>query len=682
MTDSKRELKDLLYNEACLAIERGWTIIPLSISGKRPLAEWKQYQTTATTQEEVDEWFDKGAPTSSGSRAEIFNLALVTGAISGVIVLDCDNEEAVKYAKKNNLQTPYTVKTTRGYHYYFAHPRHGKKFQNKVGGVGRDWVDVHGLDLRGDGGYVVMPPSIKITNGKVAHQYKWEIAQTFEWEELNDFMWKGKPTEIKQTEGVFSFDSMDLSDVKVANIEDTMSVWEQTEIRIKTLGRKLKEGDGTDGWLLRYCGQSVRRGCLSDDLYQSVLNYHQKFFDDGGFSPEETETWIRQKMRSALEMDNRNYPEDYNKDGSRISKTKAKVVLAPLQEQSDKEVVASKRLVPIYIDAVDRILKDMVDEPYWCDPLIPEATITQVVGFNGHGKSYFLTALLTSLAAGNESFGPYEMGRPCKIFYMDYDNPRRTALRRMQEFNKIFGTTNEHFALWSPTLITPDDGGEINLMEEKDFRLLGEWLKSVKPQIIVIDTLRNAFRGMEENSPSEWAKVNYIAKSIRNTGCSVILVHHRNKPGDSGQGREAGSTAQLTDVDTQVFISQIFENKEEAKQKAGLLDKDLTIFTLDKREFSPYNYLRANMRPDSRLSMVTQISFGKVRQQTELHQTHYIGWCEEILTGEKYIVSTKSLKQQAKFLSLKQGLNPSQISRELKVPKYEIKRWLGLTEES
>jgi len=252
----------------------------------------------------------------------------------------------------------------------------------------------------------------------------------------------------------------------------------------------------------------------------------------------------------------------------------------------------------------------------------------------------------------------------------------------MQEFNKIFGTTNEHFALWSPTLITPDDGGEINLMEEKDFRLLGEWLKSVKPQIIVIDTLRNAFRGMEENSPSEWAKVNYIAKSIRNTGCSVILVHHRNKPGDSGQGREAGSTAQLTDVDTQVFISQIFENKEEAKQKAGLLDKDLTIFTLDKREFSPYNYLRANMRPDSRLSMVTQISFGKVRQQTELHQTHYIGWCEEILTGEKYIVSTKSLKQQAKFLSLKQGLNPSQISRELKVPKYEIKRWLGLTEES
>ena len=179
-------------------------------------------------------------------------------------------------------------------------------------------------------------------------------------------------------------------------------------------------------------------------------------------------------------MDRRNHPEDYDSNGQRV------------EEKKEVEIPRS-RLQPIYIDAVDRMLKDMVDEPYWSNPLIPEATITQVVGFNGHGKSYFLSAMLTALSSGNENFGPYEMGRPAKVFYMDYDNPRRTALRRMQEFNKTFGKTNGHFALWSPTLISPEDGGEMNLMEEKDFRLLGEWLKVVSP-----DTLYE-MRGNEIN---------------------------------------------------------------------------------------------------------------------------------------------------------------------------------------
>ena len=677
----KEELKNLLYQEACQCIDRGWSIIPLSMTGKKPLAEWKQYQTRLTTQDEVDEWFDKGAPTSGGGRVEIFNLALITGSISGVIVLDCDNEESVQYAKKHNLQSPFSVKTVRGKHYYFAHPQHGKRFANKVGGIARDWVDVQGLDLRGDGGYVVMPPSIKLKDGKATHQYSWELAETFDWDDLSDFPWKGKPTDTiePEIEREFSFDTMDLTEVKVANIEDTLTIFEQTELRVKHLGRKLTDGDGTDGWMVRYCGQMVRRGLVGDDLFQSVLNYHDKFFDYGRHSQEETEGWLKVKMQSALQMDMRNYPDDY-KDGVRINK-REKLPLVSNEDQ-DKEVIEASRLVPIYIDAVERILSSIQDEPYWCDPLIPEATITQVVGFNGHGKSYLLSALLTSLCAGNESFGPYEMGKPAKVFYMDYDNPRRTALRRMQNFNKTFGDTNEHFGLWSPTLITPEDGGEMNLMEEKDFRLLGEWLEKVKPNIVVIDTIRNAFRGMDENSPSEWAKVNFVAKSIRNKGISVILVHHRNKPGEGGLGREAGSTAQLTDVDTQVFVSQVYQDKADAKAKAGLLDKDLTIYTLDRREFSPFKYLEALMPPDSRLNMVTQVSFGKVRQQTELHQTHYIGWCEDLLTGNTFIVSTKSLKQKAKKLSLSEGKSASEISRLLMVPRYEIERWLGISSET
>ena len=667
MATKKEEFKARVYDEAVRAVDRGWNIIPLSIKSKKPLCEWKEYQTRKVTHEEVDKWFTEGAPTSGGGKAEVFNLALVTGSISGVIVLDCDNDEAVAYAKKHRLVSPIAVKTTRGYHYYWAHPQHGKRFQNKVGGTSREWVNVKGLDLRGDGGYVVMPPSIKVNEENIpTHQYEWNIADGHDYEDIDDFVWQGSPSDVEEPE-VFSFDTLDLSAVKVASIADSMSVWEQTENRVKHLGRLLSEGDGTDDWMVRYCGQMVRRGLTGEDLWQSIINYNEKFFDNSKFTSKETDNWIKTKIQSALEMDRRNHPEDYDSNGQRV------------EEKKEVEIPRS-RLQPIYIDAVDRMLKDMVDEPYWSNPLIPEATITQVVGFNGHGKSYFLSAMLTALSSGNENFGPYEMGRPAKVFYMDYDNPRRTALRRMQEFNKTFGKTNGHFALWSPTLISPEDGGEMNLMEEKDFRLLGEWLKVVSPDILVIDTIRNAFRGLEEASPKDWGIVNLVAKNIRNAGVSVVLVHHRNKPGESGLGREAGSTAQLTDVDTQVFITQVFKDKAEAKAKAGLLDNDLTIFTLDGREFSPYGYLQAQMNADSRLSMVTQISFGKVRQQTELHQTHYIGWCEDLRTGEKYIVSTKSKKQQALKLILKEKKTPTEASRIIKVPVYEIRSWLGLDE--
>ena len=45
MENEKEKFKALLYDEACKAIDLGWTIIPLSISGKVPLNDWKKYQT-------------------------------------------------------------------------------------------------------------------------------------------------------------------------------------------------------------------------------------------------------------------------------------------------------------------------------------------------------------------------------------------------------------------------------------------------------------------------------------------------------------------------------------------------------------------------------------------------------------------------------------------------------------
>ncbi len=668
-TQTKQRLDEwaqTTHDAAIEALERGWSIIPISIASKKPLIGWKEYQTKQVEQDVLDDWFENGVPLLDGTRVKPFNIGLVTGAVSGVVVLDCDNEESVIYAmNRQELKSPISVRTTRGRHYYFAHPGEGKRFKNQVGGTTHGWPKLEGLDFRGDGGYVLMPPSIKFKDGEIVSQYEWEIGVGLGLDDIEDFVWKGAPNEVDApVEGEFSFGNLNLEGVSIHNPDEGAPIWEQTKMRVAHLGRKLEDGDGTDALMVRFCGQKVRQGVSAEDLWQQVNEYHDEFFASGLYTKAETENWLKEKIRSAIEMDRRNYKQDYDESGQRIQK---------------KPVVAEKklgRLQPVLAKDVDRLIDSLGDVTYWSDPLIPAGTITQVVGYNGHGKSFFLTALLTSMAAGKQDFGPYNSPKPAKIFYMDYDNPARTILHRFKGFMNMFGDTNGNFNIWSPSLISADDGGDMNLATEEGFRLLGEWLEVVRPDIVVIDTVRNAFGGLEEASASEWFKVNHVARSIRTKfNASVVMVHHRNKPGESGLGREAGSTAQLTDIDTQIMVTQVFREKQEQKSKAGLLDGELTVYDINGAEFTPYGYLEKRMKADSRLKMVSQISFGKVRQQTEMHKTHYIGWAENLIDGSQYIVSTASPRQKALYFR-EQGMSVEDISRKLYMPTYEVSQWL------
>lgn len=649
--------KSRCYTAALEAHDRGWNIMPLSLTSKTPLLGWIDWQTNRVTDDMIDDWFTEGVKTKSGHIVKYFNIGLITGELSGVVAVDCDNEEAIKYAEKHGLASPYKVSTQKGAHFYFKHPREGARFANKVGSNARDWPQVEGLDFRGDGGFVVMPPSIKVKDDVVEHEYAFETTADFD--DIDLHVWKGAVSE--RTDDEFSFDTLDLSGVSLHNPDEHVSIWDQTKVRVAHLGRKLEDGDGTDALMVRYVGQKVRQGQTGDDLVGMAKGFYDEFFNPAAYTEDETARWIATKIRSAVDMDRRNYPTDYDANGERI--------------KVEKEQIRLGRLKPIHSSDIDRLIDSIGETEYYADPLIPAATITQVVGYNGHGKSFFLQALLTSMAAGKELFGPYQT-KPAKILYLDYDNPSRTILYRFKNFVKMFGDTTDKFNMWSPSLISAEDGGEMSLATEDGFRLLGEWLEAIKPDVVVIDTVRNAFGGLEEASASEWFKVNHVAKSIRNKfNASVIMVHHRNKPGEGGMGREAGSTAQLTDIDTQIMVTQVFRHKAEAKAKAGLLDAEIEMYDMTGAAHTPFGYLDKRLRPDSRLRMVSQISFGKVRQTTELHETHYIGWAESLLDGSQYVVSTASLKQKAAHYA-GTGMSVDDVSRKLNLPAYEVRRWV------
>ena len=116
--------------------------------GKHPrLGAW---QTMATT--------DAGRVTAWWAQWPSAGIGVATGKASKVWVLDCDGDEALAWyktqAKIHGLVKTRGAKTGRGRHFWWQFPEDEQVEIRNAQGI------VPGVDVRGDGGYVVAPPTL------------------------------------------------------------------------------------------------------------------------------------------------------------------------------------------------------------------------------------------------------------------------------------------------------------------------------------------------------------------------------------------------------------------------------------------------------------------------------------------------------------------------------------------
>ena len=130
-------MSNILAAAVCYVYRDGFSVIPMG-QDKKPLVKWKEYQERKPTFAEIAAW-----PGDC-------NLAIVTGAISGIVVVDCESREDAEWFYRQRGKSPCVVQTKRGFHLYFRHPGQPVKNAQRV----EDRYDV-----RGDGGYVLAPPS-------------------------------------------------------------------------------------------------------------------------------------------------------------------------------------------------------------------------------------------------------------------------------------------------------------------------------------------------------------------------------------------------------------------------------------------------------------------------------------------------------------------------------------------
>ena len=141
-------MSDELLRRAGALWGRGLSVIPILERGKKPAIAWADYQQRVPSMDEIADWFGNGRP---------FNIAIVTGAVSGVVAVDCDSPEAIAWADSHLPATEMRTRTGRGgEHRFYRHP--GTPVRNKVKiQTDRDRL---ALDIRADGGYVIAPGSV------------------------------------------------------------------------------------------------------------------------------------------------------------------------------------------------------------------------------------------------------------------------------------------------------------------------------------------------------------------------------------------------------------------------------------------------------------------------------------------------------------------------------------------
>jgi Bifunctional DNA primase/polymerase, N-terminal/DnaB-like helicase C terminal domain len=140
-----------MLNFALKYLKQGLSVIPLEPKGKRPLISWTEFQSRHATEDEVKGWFAK---------TPMANIGIVTGSVSGVAIIDLDGPEGLVSSQNLGLKSSVVSLTGNGKHLWFRYPKEGLKNAVRI---------VSGMDLRGDGGYVVAPPSIHESE----RRYRW-----------------------------------------------------------------------------------------------------------------------------------------------------------------------------------------------------------------------------------------------------------------------------------------------------------------------------------------------------------------------------------------------------------------------------------------------------------------------------------------------------------------------------
>jgi len=448
---------------------------------KTPRMNWRHYQKIQPSREEITQWH-KQYPHA--------NWAAITGI--NFVVVDSDSSESTQWIQDGNISsTPMTQSSPSGGRHFFYSVPGNRVVRNSVG--------QNKIDVRGEGGYIMVVPS---------YNYRMQYDQSFL---INDFDELPLLTE-EDIQKVFSFNN----DGKVVSLrekltEDPRSQGSRNDTLARLVGKWIKEGWGMREILIK--AQDWNQTCEPPlDLLEttrttiSIAEGHVKRHPedvDAGVLDWKTSTW----------------------------NTDVKEDLEYIQGQEDVQETETVTSGPLglkpFSDDEWTDLKTSTIDQYWGDAFIFEKSRVLLLGKPKIGKSNWLGAFAAGATTGTD-FMEVPFSRPLKVIWFQAEIIAEFLKRRIEVYYRRFAADPEVQRIGYDNLII---SGRLrkNLMRDADIQAFSDEIAFHNPDIVMIDPVINFFDGEENNNSDIRRLMDRIDMLMEMNNVSVILAHHTGK---------------------------------------------------------------------------------------------------------------------------------------------------------
>lgn len=463
--------------------EAGIAVFPVEVNGKKPITPNGFYDAT-TEKEKIDEWW---------SQAD-YNVAFSPGE-NNLFVIDLDPD----YELPGDLPLTYTVCTPRGgKHLYFEGS--GPTTASKIG--------TH-VDTRGEGGYVLVPPSI--VNGQA---YRLEKPLTY----APIPAWVLEAVKKSEVKKVAAVEDRDL-EINVNRVKDLLNKYVQN-------GNVAVEGTGGDDHTYRICCEVLDFGLTPETAF-SLL--------DEIWNPNCLPPWSSEELAAKVQ----------NAESFRQNEVGVYAIEPP---QKVFGSIVSK-LFPIKRSRFhfkDEEEQDNDPDPNWIiKDLISERSTVLLYGPTQSYKSFISLEIALSVAMGRDTFGGQTLAG--KVFYSALEGSAhlKKARRAWRLGRQIGGRISNFYLGLAPLVGIPDEVTEYG-------NEIAKRCGNEKPRLIIIDTLGKSMAGLNENDAQDAGRfIRFCDSLVESFGCTVIAIHHTGK--DQSRGAR-GSSAFHAGFDTVIQI--------------------------------------------------------------------------------------------------------------------------------
>jgi KaiC/GvpD/RAD55 family RecA-like ATPase len=496
----------------------GYKVFPIIENGRIPaVGGWQQRATS--DEAAIRKMWTEHDPVLNTTRVKNYNIGVYT---KDLLVLDVD----VKNGKKG-LQTlaeldtfegvpeTFTVETASGgLHLYF---RPENPVANSAGRIG------DGLDIRGDGGYVVAAGSV-IDGRQYTVKKMSVVAEAPAWLEQA----AGAPAQRTS------------SQKQVVELLDTAPALQRARAALEDAAPAI-EGQNGDHHTFKVAAKLKDIGVSELAALQLMLEH----WNDRCVPPWDHEGLAR-KVSNAYH---------YGKQPVGVASAQADFEAVP---QAEDPFAAKAPERPRLYRRKFGDIKPRLTDTYLVQKLLGEGAMSVVYGESNVGKTFFAMSLAYAIAQGR-AYGGHKATQGAVVYVAAEAGV--SAENRVAALRAHFKDAEAPFDL----VPCPVD----LLRPNGDTKALIELVKEAeadygKVRLVVIDTLSRAIAGGNENSPDDMgALVKHLDALRVATRAHVMVIHHSGKDTAKGaRGHSLLRAATDTEIEIQAGVARITKQRD------------------------------------------------------------------------------------------------------------------------